>query len=266
MVQELNLLSLTAALKDLQLGGIRYYPTIGSTNDLAINWAGDNAPDMSLVIADEQSSGRGRNGRKWYSPAGESLAFSLILRLENNETRSIGLFSALGALAVVQAIFEIDAGLDPKIKWPNDILINNKKVCGILTEAAWSGDRIESLVIGIGVNVFQGSIPSVDTLNYPATCLEDLTSSKINRLDLLHKILITITEWRKRIDTSSFIDAWLERLAFRGEKVSIWSENSQSKDGIILGLASDGSLCLQDSNGQNFTCYFGEVHFKPICL
>jgi len=266
MVQELNLLTLNAALKDLPLGGIRYYPTVGSSNDLAIAWATQNAADMSLVIADEQSAGRGRNGRKWYSPAGEALSFSLILRLDNAETRSIGLFSALGALAVVQAINEIDAGLDPKIKWPNDILVNNQKVCGILTEAAWSGDRIESLVIGIGVNVSQGSIPPMDTLNFPATCLDDLSYSKINRLDLLKKILEAVADWRNHLDSRFLIDAWQEKLAFRGEMVNIWSENSQPRAGVIIGLDPDGGLCLQDSKGQKFTCHFGEVHLKPTRL
>ncbi len=266
MVQELNLSPLNAALKDFPLGGIRYYQTIGSTNDQAITWAVENAPDMSLVIADEQSSGRGRNGRKWYSPAGEALAFSLILRLEKTETRSIGLFSALGALAVVQALNEIDADLDPKIKWPNDILINDQKVCGILIEAAWSGDRIESLVIGIGVNVSRGSVPPLDTLNFPATCLEDLSDRKIDKLDLLLKILKAIGDWRKLIDTSLFIDAWQEKLAFQGEMVNIWSENSEPRTGIIIGLESDGGLILKDANGQIFTCHFGEIHLKPMRL
>lgn len=264
MVQEITFSSLTAALKDLPLGGIRYYQIINSTNDQAITWAAGNAPDMSLVIADEQSAGRGRNGRKWYSPAGEALAFSLILRLGKNETRSVGLFSALGALAVVEGINYIDDSLEPKIKWPNDVLVNNKKVCGILSEAAWCGDRIESLILGVGVNISIKSIPPLDTLYFPATCLEELSYSKIDRLDLLEKILKGVVDWRKRINSSSFIDAWQEKLAFRGERVYIWSENSQPRTGIITGVEPDGGLCLLDSNGQKFTCHFGEVHLKPI--
>jgi BirA family biotin operon repressor/biotin-[acetyl-CoA-carboxylase] ligase len=266
MIKEFNLITLQAALGDLPMGGIRYYKNIGSTNDLAITWAGQNALDMSLVIADEQSSGRGRNGRKWYSPAGESLAFSLILRLGKIETRSIGLFSALGALAVAQAIKEIDDSLEPKIKWPNDVLVDNQKVCGILTEASWIGERIESLVIGIGVNVSNRSVLSYDNLNFPATCLENLSHSNIDRLDLLQKILRATKDWRKRMNTVSFMDTWLEKLAFYGEMVSIWSENSQPRAGIITGLDPNGGLCLRDTNGQNFTTHFGEVHLKPMRL
>ncbi len=266
MDREINLETIHAALGDLPMGGIRYFQTIDSTNKIAIAWAGENAPDMSLVVADEQSSGRGRNGHKWYSPAGGSLSFSLILHLEKYEARYIGLFSGLGALAVIQAINKIDVSLDAKIKWPNDVLINNQKVCGILTEASWIGDQVESLVMGVGVNVSLGSVPPATALNFPATCLENLASSKIDRLDLLYKILIAIGDWRKRIDTSFFIDAWQEKLAYRGEMVNIWSDKSQPRAGIITGLDSDGGLCLQETNGQKFTSYFGDVHLKPIPL
>jgi BirA family biotin operon repressor/biotin-[acetyl-CoA-carboxylase] ligase len=182
------------------------------------------------------------------------------------DTRSVGLFSALGALAVVDGINHIYAGLDPKIKWPNDVLVNNKKICGILSEAAWSGDRIESLVIGVGVNVSKRSVPPMDALNFPATCLEEFTNSKIDSLDLLEGILKGVVDWRERINSSSFIDAWQEKLAFRGEMVNIWSENSQPRTGIIVGVEPDGGLCLLDTNGQTFICHIGEVHLKPICL
>ena len=192
MVKKFNLNIIDAVLGDLPLGGIRYFETVSSTNDEAIAWAGQSALDMSLVISNEQTSGRGRNGRKWYTPAGSSLAFSLILRPGKAEARSVGLFSAMGALAVVQAINELNIGLQPRIKWPNDVLVENKKVCGILAEGSWSGEMIESLVIGIGVNVSPGSVPPSDLLNFPATSLENVSYSKIDRLDLLHKILIIV--------------------------------------------------------------------------
>ncbi|MFH2038881.1 MAG: biotin--[acetyl-CoA-carboxylase] ligase [Chloroflexota bacterium] len=266
MVKEVNLITLRAALGDLPLGGIRYFQTVNSTNDLAIAWQAENAPDMSLVVADEQTSGRGRNGHHWYSPAGGSLSFSLILHLEKSESRSFVFFSFLGALAVVDAIDQIDVCLKPKIKWPNDVLLNNKKVCGVLTEASWIGDQIESLVLGVGVNVSPESVLPAETLNFPATCLENLTQSKIERLDLLHNILMVIVDWRKRMDTSTFIDALQDKLAYRGEMVTIWSENSQPRAGVITGLDSDGGLCLQETNGQIFKVHYGEVHLKQFRL
>ena len=266
MDRKINLISLHAALGNLPMGGMRYFQTVDSTNDRAMAWAAEGASDMSLVIADEQSSGRGRNGHVWYSPAGASLYFSLILHMDKVETRSIILFSALGSLAVIQAINQIGGRLDPKIKWPNDILINDQKVCGILTEASWIGDQIESLVLGVGVNISKGSIPPAEILNFPATCLENFSDNKIDRIDFLYNILKAIGDWRECIDTSLFIDAWQEKLAFRGEMVNIWSGNSQPRAGVITGLDSDGALCWQDSDGQKFISHYGEVHLKPIRL
>lgn len=266
MSQELDYTALKTVLKDLPLGGIRFYRTIGSTNDEAIAWAGENAPDMSLVVADEQSSGRGRNTRKWYSPAGKTLSFSVILRLKDTETRSISRFSALGALSVIQAINEINADLDLKIKWPNDVLINGLKVSGILAEALWKEDRVENLVIGIGVNIFPGSVPPVENLNYPATSLQDQSECAIDRLDLLERILKNILVWRKRIDENAFIDAWLEKLAFIGEQVIIWSENSQPRIVGVIGLDPDGGLRIKEMNDKEAVVHYGELHLKPFLL
>ena len=259
---ELNLGILHAALSDLPLGGIRYYPQASSTNDLAIIWAGEDATDMSLVIADEQTSGRGRNGRKWFSPAGVSLAFSLILKPDKEETSAVGLFTALASLAVVQAINGLPGNLKPLIKWPNDILLNNKKVCGILTEATWIGEKINSLVVGVGVNVSADAVPSSQFLNYPATSLEEASGSNLDRIQLLHAILKVIPYWRSHLGKHSFIAAWEKNLAFTGEKVSIWIENVQTEVGFITGLDQDGSLILRDLNGRTFSVHYGEVHLE----
>jgi BirA family biotin operon repressor/biotin-[acetyl-CoA-carboxylase] ligase len=266
MVNDLNLDSIHAALSNLPMGGIRYYEKIGSTNDLANAWAGQNAANMSLVITDEQTSGRGRNGRIWYTPAGLSLAFSLILRPEKEENHSVGLFSCLGALAVVQAIKKLHKNLNPEIKWPNDVLVNKQKICGILTEVSWRGEHIESLIIGIGVNVLQGSVPPLEILNFPANCLESVSYSKINRIELLYEILLAISDLRKQMETVLFMDTLWEHLAFKGEMVHIVSENLQPRSGIITGLDPGGGLCLQDLNGNNFTAHYGEVHLKPFRL
>lgn len=263
---ELELNIINAALSDLPLGGIRYYSKVSSTNDLAVAWAGRDALDMSVVITDDQTSGRGRNGRKWYSSEGASLTFSLILRPEKSETLSIGLFSGLAALAVVQAIKELDGSLKPEIKWPNDVLVNSRKVCGILAETTWVGDQVESLVIGIGLNVLKGSVPLLETINFPATNLEEVTQCKINKLDLLHAILKGISEWRVRMNTQLFINYLEELLAFREELVNIWTDNNKPRVGIIKGLDPDGGLRLKNPLGLDFTVHFGEVHLKPATM
>ncbi|PIZ25632.1 MAG: biotin--[acetyl-CoA-carboxylase] ligase, partial [Chloroflexi bacterium CG_4_10_14_0_8_um_filter_57_5] len=140
----MNERELRRTLSDLPLGGVRYYEQTGSTNDVALAWASAGAPDLALVIADEQTAGRGRLGRKWVTPPGAALAFSLVLRPRPVERDVIPLYSALGALAVVSALEE-KYGLKPEIKWPNDVLVRGRKLCGILAEAVWLGSQAESV-------------------------------------------------------------------------------------------------------------------------
>jgi BirA family biotin operon repressor/biotin-[acetyl-CoA-carboxylase] ligase len=153
----------------LSLGDLRFYPQAGSSNDLALVWASEGARDLSLVFADEQTGGRGRLGRRWFTPAGSALAFSLIFRPSEHEREHVGLFAGLGALALVDALKA--RGLLAEIKWPNDVLIGGKKTAGILVETVWTGAEVDSVVLGMGVNVFAASVPPAEALNFPATCV-----------------------------------------------------------------------------------------------
>src|SRR5512142_1438243 len=183
----MNQTELKKALSKLHLGDVHYFDSIGSTNNEALAWATSGAKDLSLVIADEQSAGRGRLDRKWFTPKGTSLAFSLILRPTAAEkpylTRTVG----LDALAVADALRT--RGLTTQIKWPNDVLLDNCKVAGILVESVWSGEEVDCLVIGIGVNVFKGAVPSADLLQFPATCLEASLGPEVEREKVLRDIL-----------------------------------------------------------------------------
>jgi BirA family biotin operon repressor/biotin-[acetyl-CoA-carboxylase] ligase len=244
------------------MGSVRYYETTGSTNDVALAWATDGAPDLSLVAADGQTQGRGRGGHSWFTPPGSALAFSLVLRPRREETARVPLFSALGALVVARTLEDI--GLTPQIKWPNDILLNRRKICGILAESVWLGESVESIVLGIGVNVSPESIPPAETLSFPATSLESETSQSLDRLSLLRNILSALVEWRPRLGTVEFLKAWEERLAFRGEAVCLWEEGMPLRTGRISGLERDGGLRLRGENGESFVVQFGEVHLRPV--
>src|SRR5512144_1769195 len=160
----MNQNELKQALSKLPLGGIRYFDTIGSTNTEALAWATSGAKDLSLVIAEEQTAGRGRLDRKWYTPRGAALAFSLILRPTAEEkpflTRTVG----LAALAIADALRT--RGLVAQIKWPNDVLLDGCKVAGILVESVWSGEEVDCVVIGVGINVLKGAVPSADLLQF----------------------------------------------------------------------------------------------------
>lgn len=257
----MNEKSLRAALQDLPLGEIRYYPSTHSTNDEALAWATEGAADFSLVIADEQTAGRGRAGRKWYTPPGAALAFSLILHPSPAEQAHL---SRMVGLAAVSLAFSLERrGLRPRIKWPNDVLLQGRKVAGILVETVWTGEQADCVIIGMGVNVLRTSLPPAETLQFPAISLEEALPQPIERETLLHDILAHLVEWRPRLVSDDFIAAWEERLAYRGETVQLWQDKESPRQGMLLGLEPDGSLRLRDEQGVEWVAHFGDVHLRP---
>ena len=254
--------TLRKTLSDIPLGGLRTFSQAGSTNDMALAWAADGAPNLSLVYAEEQTSGRGRGSHRWITPPGTALAFSLVLRPFPGEAQSVPLFSGLGALAVCEALGM--RRLHPEIKWPNDVLLNRRKVCGILAEAVWLGDKVDSVVLGIGLNVKPVAVPPSEQLYFPATCVEAEMGKEVDRLGLLKDILQALLYWRSLLTKDVFSHAWEKHLAFCGEQVEIRTDDTPSRTGIVEGLERDGSLRLRSPGGQVFTVQFGEVHLRPV--
>lgn len=259
----MNESSLKKSLAKLELGGVRYFDSIGSTNDEALAWAAGEARDFSLVIADEQTQGRGRLDRKWFTPKGSAIAMSLILRptapMRPHLSRTVG----LAALSIIDACLKL--GLSPKIKWPNDILLNGKKAAGILIETVWAGDEADTLVIGMGVNISKLSVPPVDALQFQATSLEDeLGHEPPAREEMVRDILSGTLKWRDQIGSDELIKAWEERLAFRGEQVQIRGGGEESAHGILEGLESDGSLRLRNVHDKSVIVRFGDVSLRPL--
>jgi BirA family biotin operon repressor/biotin-[acetyl-CoA-carboxylase] ligase len=254
--------SLKKKLSKLNIGDLRYFESIGSTNDEALTWAAAGAPDLSIVIADEQTKGRGRLDRKWYTPKGSGLAFSLILRptamLRRHLSRTVG----LAALSIAESCSVL--GLAPYIKWPNDILLNGKKTAGILIETVWSGEDVDSLVVGMGVNVYKTSVPPAELLQFPATSLEDELGKEVPaREEILFSVLNAFIRWHERMETDELINAWEELLAFRGEQVEVRAGGEVPVTGELLGLESDGSLRLRDTHDKFVIIRFGDVSLRP---
>lgn len=260
---------LQSTLASLPLADLRVFDSIGSTNDEALAWATEGARDFSLVIADEQTTGRGRAGRKWVTPHGTALAFSLILRPNltptpaperRGENFSPTQFTGLGAVALVDALKK--RGLKPQIKWPNDVLLNQKKAAGILVESVWTGDALDTVVLGIGVNALAGSNPPDDELLFPATNVEAELGRSIKRAELLRDILSALVVWRPKMSTGELVKAWDENLSFRGEQVEVSRGGEEPLTGRVVGLESDGSLRLLN-NDKIVTVQFGEIHLRP---
>ena len=170
-------------LSSLSLGSFRYYDTLGSTNDEALTWASKGAPDLSLIVADEQTSGRGRMDRKWFTPPNSAMAMSLVLRPTPTERAHPSRTTGLLALSLTESLLEL--GLNPRIKWPNDVLLADRKVAGILVESSWTGEKLDALVLGMGVNVLKASVPPADQLLFPATSIETELGYPIHRAELL---------------------------------------------------------------------------------
>ena len=257
----MNPSSLKKKLSSLPLGEIRYFDSTGSTNDLALAWATEGAPDLSLVLADEQTQGRGRAGRKWATPPRSALALSLILRPTSAETDIPSLLTGLGALALVDALKTF--GLTAQIKWPNDVLLNGKKCAGILVESVWTGEALDASVLGMGVNVLASAVPPAVELLFPATSVEDELGHAVDRLDLLRELLAALLIWRKRMGSGEFVSAWEEALAYKGEPVSVGDGSGSSLEGRVAGLESDGSLRLQLEDGRIVAVHFGEMRLRP---
>lgn len=256
--------SLEKILSDLHLGPVRYLQTIGSTNEFAARWVSQGAPDLALVVADEQTAGRGRQGHRWYTQPGSALAISLILRSHlSPKESSIGRLTALGALAVSSTLYKL-YGVDAKIKWPNDVLVNGRKICGVLVETYWLGDQVHASVLGIGVNVSHAAIPPVVDLTFPATSLEQVLDHPVERTHLLHEILAELLAWRDQLESDRFLQQWQKLLAFINEWVIVTSERNSPLEGRILGLRADGALQLLTRDAGQVAVKFGEVHLRPV--
>jgi BirA family biotin operon repressor/biotin-[acetyl-CoA-carboxylase] ligase len=259
-------------LADLPLGTVRYFDRIASTNDEAAVWAEAGAPDLSLVAADEQTAGRGRAGRQWFTPAGAALAFSLILRPDSalaestQATTTIPRLTALGTVAVCSAL-QRGYGLPAQIKWPNDVLLNGQKTCGVLVETSWRGTALTAAILGIGVNVTPAAVPQGITLNFPATSIEAVLMRPVDRWSLLHAILKEIIDWRRQLNTAAFLSFWQSHLAFRGDWVFIRRGEDEWLEGRIPtqnSLRADGALRIERRDGEILEIEMGEVHLRPL--
>lgn len=244
-------------LDPLQLGAWQYHPVVGSSNDIAIDWAKADAPDWGLVIADQQVKGRGRKNRKWVTRPGVSLAFSLVLQPTTKEVTVIPRFTALAALGLVCTLLKMD--LRAGIKWPNDVLLNGKKAAGVLVESEWEGDQLVALVVGMGVNIKPEAVPPAEHLRFPATSVEQALDAPVNRWELLADILQEMMGLRPLLTVPEFISFWNAHLAFRGEVVPILFPDDVLKEMEIIGVMADGRLALRDDRGERVILAAGEI-------
>lgn len=249
------------AVSGLPLARTAFFESVGSTNDVVAAWAREGTSGLCLAAADEQTQGRGRSGRRWVTPPGSALAFSLLLETGPAFDASLlGRTSGLGALAACEALEAL--GLQAQIKWPNDVLAGGQKLCGVLPEAHWSGERLQALILGIGINVAAKSLPSPETLAFPATSVEQAAGRPVDAGALLRSVLERLLAWRLRMAEAEFLQAWEGRLAYRGQQVQL-EAGEHSLQAQLLGLAADGSLKLL-VDGAERAFQAGQVQLRPL--
>lgn len=234
------------------------YSTLGSTNDEAKRLAALGEPDGTLVVAEAQTAGRGRSGRQWVTPPGAAIAMSLILRpaLPSFQMTQVAL---LGGLAALEGI-EQATGLTAQLKWPNDVLISGRKVAGVLAEAAFIGDKLESVVVGFGVNVNAG--PPLDLkLDYPATCLAAEVGHPLDREPLVNAIIAAFDARCRQLGAAALRQAWAKHLAMLGNKVKAIGPG-ETVCGTLEGVTDEGAIVIRLESGERRTMLAGDVHLR----
>ena len=230
-----------------------YYPVVSSTMDVARKAASENADEGTLVIAEEQTAGRGRLGRSWLNPSGV-MALSIILRPEISQLSSLTMVASLAtSLGIERA-----TGISSTIKWPNDVLIDGKKVSGILSESALSGESVDWAIVGIGVNV------NFDPLAYPeiadiATSLSYTLGREVSQLDVLLCLLHELERYYVALQRGEPIyKEWQAKLETLGKTVQVKSGDFVEQ-GYAESVERDGSLLLRRSDGSLARFIAGEV-------
>jgi len=234
---------------------IRYFDSVTSTMDVAFQLGFEGADEGTVVCAESQTKGKGRLGRHWTSPKGKGIYMSVILR-PSLAPADVAQLTLLSAVAVCEAVGKF-CGIPAKIKWPNDILVNNKKLAGILTELSAETDRVRFVAIGLGINV---NTP-LSQLPANATSIKDETGRKIFRVPLVQEILRSLEKWYGNLNTKGFIsvvDRWKEMSATLGKKIRLVDSNGDI-EGEAVDLDEYGGLVIRNDTGLTVRRMSGDV-------
>ncbi len=242
---------------------IRYFSRIDSTNQYAKRIAEEGAPDGTLIIADEQTAGKGRSGRTWVTPPAEAIAFTLLLRpkLSPDRISMVTLVMGLAVTNAVNSLYDVSAG----IKWPNDVVIKGRKLCGILTEMSAEVRQVNYIVIGVGINANLTSFP--EEIREIATSLRLELGCDINRAELIARVMTEFerlyAEFEAQGDLSAVMQEYNELCLNAGSKVRVLDPNGEYT-GTSRGINSMGELLVETEDGQIQEVYAGEVSVRGI--
>ena len=237
---------------------MRSYEEVGSTNEQAVQWARDGAPEGAVVLTEFQTTGRGRHGRAWSADKGQNLLFSVVLRPSLSPDR-LSLITVAAGVAVAETLDDFVSPHRAALKWPNDVLLEGRKTCGMLLESSIA-ETGTVVVLGVGLNVNQTDFPN--TLTDTATSLRLTTGRPVPRAELLARLL---TALERRYDAVQSGAAEAVRTAFEERLTSLHEQTSlrvpetdQTLTGTVEGIAETGALRLRTAHGMT-TVHAGDV-------
>jgi BirA family biotin operon repressor/biotin-[acetyl-CoA-carboxylase] ligase len=257
---ELCLQELKKELAEEIIGhSIHYYQETGSTNDEAFRLGMEGAPEGTVVVANSQSAGKGRLQRSWFSPPSSNIYTSVILRPEFNPADAPRI-TIMAGLAAAQTI-ETCCPRKARIKWPNDILLDGKKICGILAQMQAGEDKIDFVILGIGINVNVATDEFPPEIRNTATSIAVQTGAFHSRQDLLITLYKNLSKWYKALTSNGFEmirEEWLKMASLIGCETQVKFGNEIIK-GKALGIDERGALVISDSKGKVLKILAGDA-------
>jgi len=227
---------------------VRFFSLVASTNSTARELAAGGVPAGTVIVADEQTSGRGRHGRSWSSPPGAGFYGSLIVR-PSLPARAVGSLTFVAAVAVAEALGELGVG-GIEVKWPNDVLAHGRKVSGILTEASFAEERVDWAVVGIGVNLTADAAPPMQLVR--ATSLEE-QGVRASSVDVLGRLLEAFDRWYAALEVSgpsAVLERWLELSPMASNTEVTVDDGRQTYAAVTAGVTEDGHLRVRRVGGD----------------
>lgn len=242
---------------------VLYFDTIDSTNTKAQELAEKGYPSGTLVVADKQESGKGRRGRSWVSPSGTGIFMTLMIKPDINPNNA-SMLTLVAALAVAKAITSV-TGEEALIKWPNDIVVNGKKVCGILTEMNAQFDYINHIVVGIGINVHNESFPE-EISQMASSLMIEAGGKRFHRAQIIAETMLYFEQYYdtflKTQDLSALVREYDELLVNRNKSVRVL-DPKEPFDGKAMGITPKGELIVDTWESRKLVSS-GEVSVRGI--
>ena len=242
---------------------VLYFDTIDSTNTKAQELAEKGYPSGTLVVADKQESGKGRRGRSWVSPSGTGIFMTLMIKPDINPNNA-SMLTLVAALAVAKAITSV-TGEEAMIKWPNDIVVNSKKVCGILTEMNAQFDYINHIVVGIGINVHNESFPE-EISQMASSLMIEAGGKRFHRAQIIAETMSYFEQYYdtflKTQDLSALVREYDKLLVNRNKSVRVL-DPKEPFDGKAMGITPKGELIVDTWESRKLVSS-GEVSVRGI--